>query len=93
MPIRRSGYVGDTHRKERAKLYNSKSWRHVRALVKARAGGRCEWCRKQGVDAVHLTGTTLDAIRSGDALNVNEIALGCRSCHARFAAGLIGRPW
>ena len=66
MPIRRSGYVGDTHRKERAKLYNSKSWRHVRALVKARAGGRCEWCRKQGVDAVHLTGTTLDAIRSGD---------------------------
>lgn len=92
MAIIRHGYSDGSERRERSKLYNSSAWKKASKIVMVRASGRCEWCGREAVDAVHLTESTLDLVRSGDALKVVEIAAGCRHCHSRFAAGQLGVP-
>ena len=74
MAIIRHGYSDGSERRERSKLYNSSAWKKASKIVMVRASGRCEWCGREAVDAVHLTESTLDLVRSGDALKVVEIA-------------------
>lgn len=91
MPIYRHR-IGPKNRAAREKLYGSSAWRKTRKIVKERAQGLCEWCGAPGVDAVHLGGRTLEILRAGKAFDLADLACGCRRCHARYAAGHLGRP-
>ena len=93
-PIIKHGY-GRQPNPALTAFYSSKAWKQTRAAVKARAGGRCEWCGDTGsLDAVHLNGKTSEILSEYPelALDMDGLAAGCRKCHSNFARGNIGRP-
>ena len=98
-PIIRSGYRSPADKTELQRLYGSSAWKRARGVVLERSGGRCEFCgdpadRGRPLDVVHLTSSTIRLLRSGgDVFDPDELAAGHRRCHARYAAGKIGRPW
>lgn len=96
-PITKHGYRSEQDKLELRALYSSAGWKRVRLAVLARDGGMCRWCRTTDppIDVVHLGGRTLEILRRqgiAGALDPLRLAAGCRRCHARFAAGLLGKP-
>ena len=99
MPIIKSGYRSQGDKDELARFYASAGWKQARALVLARAGGRCEFCGeapdagRQGLDVVHLTRSTLELLRSGaSGLDPSQLAAGHRRCHGAYSSRKIGPP-
>ena len=67
--------------REGRKVYRSKRWREVRAVVLHRAGWRCSKCGSVGRLEVHHVQRVVDG---GDHYAMDNLRALCRDCH--FAA-------
>jgi hypothetical protein len=98
MAIIRHGYRSQADKDELARFYRSAAWKSARAAVLARSGVLCEWCGEppfegQPLDCVHLAGRTLELVRgAGNPLDVSQLAMGHRKCHAGYSSGRLGPP-
>ena len=73
-----------TNQVRRRRVYRSKAWAAVRAAVRARAGFRCERCRRPGRLEVHHVIPIVDGGAPFDERNLQAL---CRSCHFRAEPG------
>lgn len=66
------------------KLYKSKEWKQIRALVFNEANGICEKCGEPGEEVHHKVWLTQDNINDYDiALGRDNLILLCKDCHAK----------
>lgn len=64
------------------KFYKSNDWKIIRAMVIAKAGGRCQRCGAPGSEVHHIIHLTDDNVKNPNiSLNMDNLILLCKECH------------